>query len=236
MSINSNNFKNLNKLENVLIIGNGGRENALAWAIEKNGSIKNIFLAPGNAGSIKINKSTRIILDLVDITQLIKKLNYLNIHLVIIGPETPLADGLADILRKNNFIVFGPGSDGAKLESSKSWAKDFMKEANIPTANFWTVKSLEEAKQIISSSPKPLVVKADGLASGKGVFIPESKDESLLVTEEIFNGKFGNSGKIVVLEEKIEGPEISVFALCDGGKYVLLPTVQDHKRLNENDI
>ena len=235
MNINSNNSQSSNKLENILIIGNGGRENALAWAIQKNEIIKKIYLLPGNAGSKKINKSERIIIDLSNIKKLIKKLNSLNIDLVIIGPETPLSEGLGNILRKNNFDVFGPGVDGAKLESSKSWAKKFMKEANIPTANFWKVKSLEEAKKIILQSSNPLVVKVDGLASGKGVFIPESKEACLNATEEIFKGKFGNAGEIVVLEEKIKGPEVSVFALCDGERYVLLPSAQDHKRLNEND-
>ena len=235
MSINSNNSKSSNKLENILIIGNGGRENALAWAIQKNELIKRIYILPGNAGSKKINKSERIILDLNNIEELIKKLNFLDIDLVVIGPETPLANGLGDILRENSFDVFGPGADGAKLESSKSWAKEFMKGAKIPTANFWKVKSLEEAKEIILKSKNLLVVKADGLASGKGVFIPESKEACLKATEEIFKGKFGNAGEIVVLEEKIEGPEVSVFALCDGKKYVLLPTAQDHKRLDEND-
>ena len=235
MRINSSSSKSSNKLENILIIGNGGRENALAWAIQKNELIKRIYLLPGNAGSKNINKSERISLDLNNIESLIKKLKYLNIDLVVIGPETPLAEGLGEILRKNNFDVFGPSSDGAKLESSKSWAKEFMKEAKIPTANFWKVKSLKEAKEIIFKSPNPLVVKADGLASGKGVFIPETKEASLKATEEIFKGKFGQAGEIVVLEEKIEGPEVSVFALCDGKNYVLLPTAQDHKRLNEND-
>ena len=110
-----------------------------------------------------------------------------------------------------------------------------MQDANIPTANFWRVNSLEEAKQIIHSSSIPLVVKADGLASGKGVFIPDTKDECLIAAESIFNGKFGKSGNVVVLEEKIQGPEVSVFALCDGRKYILLPTAQDHKRLKEKD-
>ncbi len=235
MRINSINKKTSNKLENILIIGNGGRENSLAWAIQKNELVKNIYILPGNAGSKKINKCERISLDLNDIKALTSKLKFLNIDLIVIGPETPLADGLGEVLRKNNFDVFGPGADGAKLESSKSWAKEFMKEANIPTANFWKVKSLKQAKEIIFRSPYPLVVKADGLASGKGVFIPESKEASINATEEIFKGKFGDAGEIVVLEEKIEGPEVSVFALCDGKKYVLLPTAQDHKRLNDND-
>jgi len=235
MSTNSNNSNSMNKLDNILIIGNGGRENALAWAIQKNKLVKRIYILPGNAGSKKINKTERINLNLNNVEELIKKLNYLNIGLVVIGPETPLAEGLGDVLRDNNFNVFGPGADGAKLESSKSWAKEFMKSANIPTANFWKVNSFEQAKKIILNSSNPLVVKADGLASGKGVFIPESKEETLKAAEEIFKGKFGNAGEIVVLEEKIEGPEVSVFALCDGGKYILLPTAQDHKRLNEND-
>ena len=235
MRINSTSSKNFSKLENVLIIGNGGRENSLAWAIQKNKLVKKVYLIPGNAGSERINKCERIKIDINDKNQLIEKLDELRIDLIVIGPEIPLANGLADFLRKKEFNVFGPGKDGAKLEYSKSWAKEFMKEANIPTANFWKVNSLEEAKKIIHSSSLPLVVKADGLASGKGVFIPDSKDECLRAAESIFNGKFGNSGNVVVLEEKIQGPEVSVFALCDGEKYILLPTAQDHKRLNEKD-
>ena len=236
MSINSKHSESFNKLENILIIGNGGRENALAWAIEKNESVQKIYIIDGNAGSEKIKKCERISFDINNKNELIKKIKFLNIDLIVIGPEIPLANGLADILRHNDFNVFGPGSDGAKLEYSKSWAKEFMHSANIPTAKFWKVTSLAEAKDIIYRiHPEPLVVKADGLASGKGVFIPNSKDECIQVTEEIFNGKFGRAGNVVVLEEKIHGPEVSVFALCDGEKYILLPTAQDHKRLNEND-
>ncbi len=198
MGINSKSFKNFSRLDNILIIGNGGRENSLAWAIQKNELVKKVFLTPGNAGSERISKCERIKIDI-------------------------------------NFKVFGPGKDGAKLEYSKSWAKEFMRDANIPTAKFWKVNSLEEAKSIIHLSSIPLVVKADGLASGKGVFIPDSKEECIRATESIFNGKFGNSGKVVVLEEKIHGPEVSVFALCDGTRYILLPTAQDHKRLNDKD-
>ncbi len=234
MSINSNS-KSSEKLENILIIGNGGRENALAWVIEKNEQIKNIYLLPGNAGSTKIHKAKNINLDLNNTDELVNNLKHLNIDLVVIGPETPLANGLGDFLRENNFNVFGPGRDGAKLESSKSWAKQFMLDANIPTANFWKVNTFEKAKEIILSSNNPLVVKADGLASGKGVFIAETKEESLQASAEILKGKFGAAGQSIVLEEKIEGPEVSVFALCDGNKFVLLPTAQDHKRIYEGD-
>ncbi len=222
-------------LENILIIGNGGRENSLAWAIQRNQLVKKVYLIPGNAGSERINKCERIKIDINNKNKLVEKLDFFKIDLVIVGPEIPLANGLADFLRKKNFKVFGPNKDGARLEFSKSWAKEFMQDANIPTANFWKVNSLEEAKKIINSSSVPLVVKADGLASGKGVFIPNSKDECLKAAESIFNGRFGNAGDVVVLEEKIQGPEVSVFALCDGKKYILLPTAQDHKRLNEKD-
>mgnify|MGYP000409524406 FL=1 len=235
MGIHSTNSKGFIRLENVLIIGNGGRENSLAWAIQKNELVKKVYLIPGNAGSERINKCERIKIDINNKNELVEKLNFLKIDLVVIGPEIPLANGLADFLRKNDFKVFGPNKDGAKLEYSKSWAKEFMQDANIPTAKFWKVDSLEEAKKIIYSSSIPLVVKADGLASGKGVFIPNSKDECFKAAESIFNGRFGNSGSIVVLEEKIQGPEVSVFALCDGERYTLLPTAQDHKRLNEKD-
>ena len=235
MGINSKSFKNFSRLDNILIIGNGGRENSLAWAIQKNELVKKVFLTPGNAGSERISKCERIIIDIKNKKELVEKLDFLKVDLIVIGPEIPLAEGLADFLRKKDFKVFGPGKDGAKLEYSKSWAKEFMRDANIPTAKFWKVNSLEEAKSIIHLSSIPLVVKADGLASGKGVFIPDSKEECIRATESIFNGKFGNSGKVVVLEEKIHGPEVSVFALCDGTRYILLPTAQDHKRLNDKD-
>ena len=235
MSINSKSSRVFNRLENILIIGNGGRENALAWAIQKNELVNKVYLIPGNAGSERINKCERIKIDLNNKNELVEKLEFLKIDLIVIGPEIPLANGLADFLRKKAFKVFGPGKDGAKLEYSKSWAKEFMRDADIPTASFWKVNSLEEAKKIIHESSVPLVVKADGLASGKGVFVPESKEESIKAAESIFSGKFGKSGKVVVLEEKIQGPEVSVFALCDGKKYILLPTAQDHKRLNEKD-
>ena len=234
MTINSRKAINFKKLENIAIIGNGGRENALAWAIQKSDYVKNIFIIPGNGGSSNFKKSKALDLDYSDTSKLIDKLIELNINFIIIGPEIPLANGLADVLRKKDFCVFGPGSDGAKLESSKSWAKHFMKDNNIPTADFWKVSSIEDATPIINSN-NSLVVKADGLASGKGVFIPENRNETLEITELILNGKFGNAGNIVVLEERLKGPEVSVFALCDGENYVVLPTAQDHKRLEEGD-
>jgi len=195
MGIHSPNSKSFIRLENILIIGNGGRENSLAWAIQKNELIKKVFLIPGNAGSERISKCERIKIDINNKKELVEKLNFLKVDLIVIGPEIPLADGLADFLREKDFKVFGPGKDGAKLEYSKSWAKEFMRDANIPTAKFWKVNSLEEAKSIIHLSSIPLVVKADGLASGKGVFIPDSKEECIRATESIFNGKLAIQGK-----------------------------------------
>ena len=158
MSINFTSSKEFNGLRNILVIGNGGRENSLAWAIQKNELVKKVYLIPGNAGSERINKCERIKIDINNKNELVEKLDFLKIDLVIIGPEIPLANGLADFLRKKDFKVFGPNKEGAKLEFSKSWAKEFMQDANIPTANFWKVNSLKEAKKIIYSSTTPLVV------------------------------------------------------------------------------
>mgnify|MGYP000391831366 CR=1 FL=1 len=188
MSINSTSSKGNSSLENVLIIGNGGRENSLAWAIQKNELVKKVYLIPGNAGSERINKCKRIRIDLNNKNELVKKLDFLKINLVVIGPEVHLANGLADFLRGKKYKVFGPGKDGARLEYSKSWAKEFMQDANIPTAKFWKVNSLDKAKKIINSSSMPLVVKADGLAAGKGVHICKNKKQVLKISNEIFNG------------------------------------------------
>ena len=143
MSFNPKMPSKKKKLENILIIGSGGRENSLAWAIQKNEIIKKIYLSPGNGGSEKIKKCIRINLDITEKKDLIKNLKSLDIDLVVIGPEIPLAAGLGDYLRKNDFDVFGPNQDGAKLEYSKSWAKEFMKNANIPTSKFWKIDSFE---------------------------------------------------------------------------------------------
>ena len=148
MSINSTSLKGNSRLENVLIIGNGGRENSLAWAIQKNELVKKVYLIPGNAGSERINKCKRIRIDINNKNELVKKLDFLKINLIVIGPEVPLANGLADFHRKKDFKVFGPGKDGARLEYSKSWAKEFMRDANIPTAKFWKVNSLEDATKL----------------------------------------------------------------------------------------
>ena len=218
---------------NIALIGSGGREHAICQKLIESSLLTKVYCIPGNAGTSLIAKNLNF--NFLNFKKLYAAIKFYKIELVVVGPEVPLVNGIVDFLQKNKIKVFGPNKDGAKLEFSKSWAKEFMQDANIPTANFWKVNSLEEAKKIINSSSIPLVVKADGLASGKGVFIPNSKDECFKAAESIFNGRFGNSGNVVVLEEKIQGPEVSVFALCDGKRYTLLPTAQDHKRLNEKD-
>jgi len=147
MVIHSSSSRSFTRLENILIIGNGGRENSLAWAIQKNELVKKVYLIPGNAGSERINKCERIKIDINNKNELVEKLDFLKIDLIVIGPEVPLANGLADFIRNKNFKVFGPGKDGAKLEFSKSWAKEFMQDANIPTANFWKVNSLRRSQK-----------------------------------------------------------------------------------------
>ena len=144
MEIHSPSSKNFNRLENILIIGNGGRENSLAWAIQKNELVKKVYLIPGNAGSERINKCERIKIDINNKNELVENLHFFKIDLIIIGPEIPLANGLADFLRKKDFKVFGPNKDGAKLEFSKSWAKEFMQDANIPTCLLYTSDAADE--------------------------------------------------------------------------------------------
>ena len=157
------------------------------------------------------------------------------ITLVVIGPEAPLAAGLADDLRAHGLAVFGPGADGAKLEASKSWAKQLMTQAGVPTAPSWEVTSRREALDLLQRLGRPLVVKADGLAAGKGVTVATTMAEAEAAVDRAFAGAFGRAGERLVLEERLEGPEVSVLALCDGQDLVLLPPAQDHKRIGEGD-
>ena len=219
----------------ILIIGNGGRENALAWALNKSNQVKEILITPGNGGSENISRCSCLDIKENDSTEIIKTCLSKAIDLVIIGPEAPLAAGVADDLRESGITVFGPGKKGAQLEASKDWAKTLMKQANIPTARHWTVNNLKDALSIIEESKQLLVVKVNGLAAGKGVTVPERKEDSIKAVKEAFQGKFGSSGETLVLEEMLTGPEISVFALCDGKTMVVLPPAQDHKRLEEGD-
>ncbi len=223
------------ELKRVLIVGSGGRENSIAWALSKNQSIEQIYVCPGNGGTSNFQKCICLKPKSEDEETIICECHRLEINLVIIGPEVPLAQGLANKMRDEGLIVFGPGKDGAQLEASKEWSKALMIENNIPTSKYWSTSSKEEALEILKRFNQPLVVKADGLAAGKGVTVCETIEQSQEAIKEIFSGKFGTAGNKVILEEKIEGPEVSIFALCDGEKLIVLPPAQDHKRLLDGD-
>ena len=225
----------LSQLKKILIIGSGGRENSIAWALSRNESIQQIYVCPGNGGTSNFEKCISLKTKSEDEKTIISECQRLQINLVIIGPEVPLAKGLADKMREAGLIVFGPGKEGAQLEASKDWAKALMIENNIPTAKYWSAGSKEEALKILQKFNQPLVIKADGLAAGKGVTVCETIEQSRDAIVEVFSGKFGSAGNKIILEEKIEGPEVSIFALCDGEKLIILPPAQDHKRLLDGD-
>ena len=222
-------------LERVLVVGNGGRENSLAWAIAKNENVKKVLVAPGNGGTEDHDSCYRLKVKGTGHQSLIEECMKNKIDLVVIGAEKPLSEGLADDMRKAGLIVFGPGADGALIEASKNWSKELMGKAKIPTARYWSATNQEEALKIVDELNQPLVVKADGLAAGKGVTVSKSIVETKQAIKDSFEGKFGIAGNTIVLEECIEGPEVSVFALCDGSEMIILPQAQDHKRLLEKD-
>ncbi len=230
------NNKKAEELKRVFIVGSGGRENSIAWALSKNHSIEKIYVCPGNGGTRDFEKCICLKPKSEDVETIIKECQRLEINLVIIGPEVPLAEGFADKMREAGLIVFGPGKDGAQLEASKEWSKDLMLENNIPTAKHFSAGSKEEALEILKRFNQPLVIKADGLAAGKGVTVCDTMEQSKEAIEDIFSGKFGSAGDKVILEEKIEGPEVSIFAICDGEKFIVLPPAQDHKRLLDGDM
>ncbi len=227
--------QDLSELKRILIVGSGGRENSIAWALSKNQYIEKIYVCPGNGGTSNFDKCIALKPKSEDYKTIINECQRLQINLVIIGPEVPLAKGLANQMREEGLTVFGPDKEGAQLEASKDWSKALMIENNIPTAKYWVALSKEEALGILQKFNQPLVIKADGLAAGKGVTVCETIEQSKAAIKDAFSGKFGSAGNKVILEEKIEGPEVSIFALCDGEKLIVLPPAQDHKRLLEDD-
>jgi len=219
----------------ILVVGGGGRENALGWALARCPGVEAVWIAPGNGGSDAIAGCRSLAIGENEGEALVEACRQRGIDLVVVGPEGPLAAGLADRLRREGLAVFGPGADGARLEASKQWAKALMVEAGIATAGHWVAAGREEALAVLEGLERPPVVKADGLAAGKGVTVAETMAEARAAIEEVFAGRFGAAGARVVLEERLEGPEVSVFALSDGERLVLLPPAQDHKRIGEGD-
>ena len=218
---------------NIALIGSGGREHALCQKIHESKLSKNIICIPGNAGTDKIAKN--INLDFLNFPKLLKVIKSNKINLVIVGPEEPLVRGLVDFLKKHKIRVFGPNRYAAKLEGSKAFMKSICKKNKIPTANFKVCKTKKDVNTFLKNSNFPLVVKADGLAAGKGVTICKNKKQILRVSNEIFKGKFKTSKKLV-LEEFLEGEEASYFLIVDKKNFQFFGSAQDHKRVGEKDI
>lgn len=225
---------------NVLVIGSGGREHTLAWKIAQSKKCDKIFVAPGNAGTLSLG--TNLDLGVNDFAGLAEAIKSKNIGLVVIGPEDPLVNGLRDYLQKvdglQDLLIVGPGKDGAQLEGSKDFSKDFMQEFGIPTAasRTFTKENIEEGYAYIEGQKAPIVVKADGLAAGKGVIIAQTVAEAKdALRSMLLENKFAEAGQKVLIEQYLDGIELSVFVLTDGKNYKILPEAKDYKRIGEQD-
>lgn len=221
---------------NVLLLGSGGREHALAWGISKSPKLEELFISPGNPGTDSLGKN--VSLEITDFDLVWDFIQKNDIHLTVVGPEQPLVDGLADFLEEKCHAVFGPKKQAAMLEGSKEFAKDFMKRNNIPTASYEVFgdDEFDKAAEFIKENGKyPIVLKADGLAGGKGVLIPENEAAAVEALNELKEGSLSDAASRLVIEEFMEGEEASVFAICDGDNYKVIGNAQDHKRINEGD-
>ena len=224
---------------NVLILGSGGREHALAWKIRKSSYLNNLYIAPGNAGTAMLG--TNVPFSVTDFASMKEFSLSHDIDMIVVGPEDPLVQGVYDFFHDDEDIchiaVIGPSRDGAQLEGSKDFAKKFMFRNNIPTALYKTVTldNIAEGNSFLNTLHAPYVLKADGLAAGKGVLIIEDLDTAKQKLKEILDGKFGTAGKKVVIEEFMSGIECSVFILTDGTSYKILPVAKDYKRIGEGD-
>lgn len=223
----------------VLVLGSGGREHAICWKLSQSKKLEELYCAPGNAGTSEHAKNVNI--NPEDFDAVSKFVLLHNINLVVVGPEAPLVKGIADYFSSNNELkhipVIGPGKKGAMLEGSKDFSKNFMFRNNIPTAGYQScsLENLSDGIRFLESVKAPYVLKADGLAAGKGVIITESLIEAKSTLQEMLNGKFGDASKTVVIEEFLSGIEVSVFALTDGRSYKILPEAKDYKRIGEKD-
>lgn len=218
---------------NILILGSGGREHALAWAVKQNPKCDRLIVAPGNAGIAQIAEIAAF--DILDGAEVVKFCGENAIDFIIIGPEAPLAAGVADACRDAGILTFGPSAAAAKLEASKGFTKEICDACNAPTAGYARFDNAEAARAYVLENGAPLVIKADGLAAGKGVIMGMSLDEALAGIDEIFGGAFGAAGAEVVIEDFMEGEEASFFILCDGENALPIGTAQDHKRVGDGD-
>nr|WP_321253652.1 phosphoribosylamine--glycine ligase [uncultured Ruegeria sp.] len=218
---------------NILILGSGGREHSLAWAVLQNPKCDRLIVAPGNAGIEQIADCAA--LDIENGGAVVSFAEENAIDFVIVGPEAPLAAGVADRLREAGVLVFGPSAGAAQLEASKSFTKEICDAAGAPTAAYARFTEAGPAKDYIRTQGAPIVVKADGLAAGKGVIVAMDEDTALAAIDDMFGGAFGGAGAEVVIEEFMEGEEASLFVLCDGEDILSIGTAQDHKRVGEGD-
>ena len=216
----------------VMVVGSGGREYAIGRALKKDPNVKEIFFAPGNGATYELGTNVKI----DDYEELARFAKENKIDLTVVGPEAPLVDGIVDIFKKHDLVIFGPTQKAALLEGSKIYMKNFLKRHNIPTARYIETSVMEEAAQFIEELEPPIVVKADGLCAGKGVIIAKSKAEAKEAASKMLSGEaFGEAGKRVIIEEFLDGYELSIFAISDGEEYILFPAAQDHKRLLDGD-
>ena len=219
---------------NILVLGSGGREHAITWALAKSPKCNNLCVAPGNGGTAQI--ATNIgTLNIESGDEVLKFVQQNNIELVVIGPEAPLVKGVADVLRAAGIAVFGPDAQGAQLEGSKTYCKEFLEANNIPTARYQSFTDRDAARAYCEELGAPLVVKADGLAAGKGVTVANELDAALAAVDACFDGEFGAAGATVVVEEMLTGPECSLLAFVSGGKAYCMAPAQDHKRAFDGD-
>ena len=218
---------------NILILGSGGREHSLAWATLQNPKCDKLIVAPGNAGIASIADCANI--DIMDGAAVVTFCEENSIDFVIVGPEAPLAAGVADDLRGAGFLVFGPSAAAAQLEASKAFTKDICDAAKAPTAAYGHFTDHAAARAYVTKQGAPIVIKADGLAAGKGVIIAMTDAEAIAAVDDMFDGSFGEAGTEVVIEEFMEGEEASFFILCDGETVLPIGTAQDHKRVGDGD-
>ncbi len=216
----------------ILILGSGGREYSIGRAIKNEQEGHELFFQPGNGATNELGKNIAI----SDYDELVTFAKENEIELTIVGPEAPLVDGVVNIFKENGLTIFGPSKEAAQLEGSKVYMKNFLAKYNIPTAKYIESDSIEDLFKFTNSLSTPIVVKADGLCGGKGVIIAQSHDEAKKAISEMLSGKsFGDAGKKVIVEEFLDGYELSMFAVCDGKDYILLPAAQDHKRIGDGD-
>lgn len=220
---------------NILVLGGGGREHAISWALAKSPRCTELYVAPGNGGTANIARNVKD-LNAEDAQAVLAFAQAHNIELVVIGPEAPLVAGVADVLREAGIPVFGPDAQGAQLEGSKTYSKRFMDVNGIPTARYQSFTDAASARAYCEELGAPLVVKADGLAAGKGVVVAETLDMALDAVEACFDGSFGDAGQTVVVEEMLTGPECSLLAFVSNGKAFCMAPAQDHKRAYDGDL